>query len=406
MSQNEKKILVVSFQSLNASSGQGMARLGYALSKELDKRSLLKAFVVHSKGKFTTQFPSEPVSFFSRYYLFALNKFNSFFKFQTHGFRFIQERLYDWFCSMKIDRSISILFATQPHLKRTFKKAKKLGIKTILLSGTPEDNFMYNLVSEENKKIGTKEIDAYTFEDRIKYFNDSMKYLDISIGFFPTVYDTYKASPTFKGTTVQMTGHMTPDFPHFDAKDKKPIGKKFVVGFLSYTVVLKGLQYLLEAWEKLLEENEIDDIELRVAGPMNPIMSAYVEKHFSNLKQVTYVGHIKSVSNFMKELDLFVVPSITDGGPMAAVEAAHYCVPVLITTNSGSYELIQKGKGGGYIIPIRDAEAIKQNILWAYNNKEENAQKGLNAKENLTNYSFDNFIVQLADYLQTELNGK
>ena len=78
------KVMVISFQSLTATSGQGMARLGYILSKELHRRGLLKTFVVHSKGKFETPFPSEPVSFFSRYYLFILNKLNNIFNFKTH----------------------------------------------------------------------------------------------------------------------------------------------------------------------------------------------------------------------------------------------------------------------------------------------------------------------------------
>lgn len=403
---NGKKILVVSFQSLTATSGQGMARLGYAISNELHKRGLLKAFIVHSKGKFDSPFPSEPVSFFSRYYLFALNKINSFFSFQTHGFRFIQERLFDMFCAMKIDSSIGVVFATQPHLKRTFKKAQKLGIRTILLSGTAEDNFMFTLVSDENKKIGTTEIDAYTYPARNQYFNESMQYLDVSIGFFPTVYDTFVASPTFKGTTVRMTGHMIPDFKPYDVANKKQHTGTFTVGFLSYTVVLKGLHYLLEAWEQIMQEHGDADIELIVGGPMNPIMDTYVKKHFSSLKKVTYAGHVRDIKGFMEKLDLFVVPSITEGGPMSALEAAHYAVPVLITLNAGSYDMVERGKGGGYVIPIRDAEAIKKNILWAYNNREENAQKGLNLKENLSNYSFDGFISELADYLQSELNGK
>lgn len=402
----QRKILVVSFQSLTATSGQGMARLGYALSKELHKRGVLKMFIVHSKGKFDTPFPSEPVSFFSRYYLFILNKINSFFKFQTHGFRFTQERLFDWFCSMKLDKSIGVLFATQPHLKRTFKKAKQLGIKTVLLSGTPEDNYMFKLVSDENKIIGTKEIDAYTYKPRTDYFNDAMKHLDVAIGFFPTVYDTFKESPSFKGTTVRMTGHMTPDFPYYDPSSRKKPGGKFIVGFVSYTVVLKGLHYLLEAWQNIMAKHDIQDIELIVGGPMNPVMDSYVKKHFSNLKHVTYAGHVKDIAGFMQKLDLFVVPSILEGGPMSALEAAHYAVPVLITRNAGSYELIERGEGGGYVVPIRDAKAIEDNIMWAYNNKEQNAQKGLVAKQNLANYSFNTFIEELADYLQEELNGK
>jgi hypothetical protein len=64
-----KKVLVISFQSLTGNSGAGMARLGHMLSTELHKRGMLQHFIIHSKGKFDTEFPSKPVTRISRYYL-------------------------------------------------------------------------------------------------------------------------------------------------------------------------------------------------------------------------------------------------------------------------------------------------------------------------------------------------
>lgn len=400
------KIMVVSFQSLTATSGQGMARLGYALSKELHKRGLLKAFIVNSKGKFETPFPSEPVSFFSRYYLFILNKLNNIFNFKTHKFRFLQELLFDWFCAMKIDNSISILFSTQPYMKRTFRKAQKLNITTILLPGTPEDDYIYNIVSEENKKLNSKEIDAYTYDKRNRYFKASMKHLDIVIGFFPTVYQSYQKSIAFQGKSVELVGHITVDLPEFNIKDKKPKENKFVVGFLSYVVVLKGLQYLLEAWKKILAEHNIKDIELLIGGPLNPIMKSYIDKHFKGLAQVKYLGHVSDIAGFMQEIDLFVIPSLVDAGPLTALEAAHYGVPSVITNNSGSSALVGKGDCADYIIPIRDAKAIEEKILWAYHNRDKNTQLGVIAKQTVAEYSFDEYIIRLGNYIEEVYHGK
>ena len=174
--------------------------------------------------------------------------------------------------------------------------------------------------------------------------------------------------------------------------------------FRSYVVVLKGLQYLREAWEDILKEKDAADIELVIGGPLNPIMEDYIEKKFKNVKQVKFIGHVSNIAGFMQSIDLFVVPSLVDGGPMAALEAAHYAIPVLITDNAGSSELIGRGDGGGYIVPIRNADAIKETILWAYRNREQNAQFGLNAKENLTNYNFDEYIVHLGEYLEAMNN--
>lgn len=397
------KIVVASFQSLSAHSGEGMARLGYFISKELHQRGLLKKFVVHSKGKHETPFPSVPVSPASRYYLFALNKLNSIFNFKTHRFRLAQEKLYDYFCAEQLDASVEILFVTTPFLKRTFKKAKKLGIKTVLLSGTPEENYIYDLVTEENKKLGINNIDAYTFEDRIRFFNQSIKNLDQVVGSLPTVYKTYKESEQFKGEVIKLVGHMPPDFKPVELAPKDPKSTPFKVGYVAHTVALKGLAYLLDAWREVTETHHIQDVELRVVGWIDDAIRKYIEHNYSDVMHVNYEGHTNDVPSFLKDLDLFVVPSLIDGAPVSALEAAHYALPVLITENSGSSELLSRGESGCHIIPIRDAKAIEEKILWAYNNREENIKMGMNAKRNMDGYSFPKFMSEVADYLETQL---
>ena len=282
------KVLVVSFQSLTADSGQGMARLGHALSKELHKRGLLKTFIIHSKGKYDTAFPSKAVSKWSRLYLFALNKLDSIFKFPVHRFRFTQELLFDWFCAKKIDSSIQVLFSTQPYLKRTFRKAQKLGIKTYLLSGTPEDNYIYDLVTKEKKFIGTSETDAYTYDRRNRYFNESMKYLDVVVGFFPNVYKTYVDSKAFNGECVNLSGHILPNIPPYTPQESYTKKETFAIGYLAYTAILKGLQYLLEAWKQLQEENAIPEAILSIGGPNHPTIDEYINKNYRELKGVSY----------------------------------------------------------------------------------------------------------------------
>lgn len=381
-----------------------MARLCYFLSIELHKRSLLEKLIVHSKGKYKTNFPCEPVSIFSRVYLRILNTLYRVFNIPTHKFRFAQELIYDWFCSMKLSSSTGILLSTQPYMKRTFKKAKRLGIKTILLPGTPEDNSIYRITTEENKRLNTKVIDGYTYEKRNRYYNLSLQYVDLVIGFFPNVYRSYVTSDSFKGRVENIPGHMPPDLSPFNIKLKQRNKEDFTVGYMAYTVALKGLQYLLEAWQDIQNEKPLKNMQLVVAGPILPAVAQYIDKHFQNLNNVTYTGQVNDIAAFMQGLDLFVVPSLVDAGPVSALEAAHHGVPVLITDNSGSSELIARDSGGGYIVPTKDKEALKEKMLWAYNNREQNAAKGMQAKTNLDNYSFEDYLSTLCDFLEKELN--
>ncbi|MEZ5016879.1 MAG: glycosyltransferase family 4 protein [Flavipsychrobacter sp.] len=398
----KKKILVVSFQSLTANSAGGMARLGYYLSKELHQRNLLEKFIVFSKGKHTTDFPCEPVSKWSRYYLFLLNKLNQFLKIPAHKFRLIQEQQYDRFCTQHITKDIGILFTTNAHMRRTFKKAKRLGIPIVYIPANQEENYIYDLITKEQNLLGIHNTDAYTYQPRLQFYNQSIGYVDTVIGTYPTVYDSYVNAARKSYEVVNITGHLKPDFKPYTLEERTK-GATFHVGYMAHTVVLKGLQYLLTAWKELQEENKDLNIELSVAGYIEPKLKDYIAEHFGNLKKIKYLGHVSSVPEFLKTLDIFVIPSLSEGGPYTALEAAHYGVPVIITENCGSGELLSRDNSGCVIIPIRDAGRIKQEVLNAYNNRAALPQMGINAKTNLDNYKMQELFTALVDYLEKKV---
>lgn len=398
------KILVVSFQSLTKNSGGGMARLGYYVSEQLHKRGLLKKFVVHSKGKFETPFPSEPVSNQSKYYLYFLNKLWKKIKFPEHKFRLWQEHLFDIFCQLHIKKDVDILFTTNAHLERTFKKAKQLGIQIIYVPANPEENYIYNLVKEENEKLGITEDEPYTYAPRLKFYNDSIKYVDTVLATYPTVYTSYKNSGK-DYELVHINGHLKPDFDKSEYTERSTTNA-FRIIYIATTVPLKGLQYLLEAWKQMNEDNLTGDMELHVVGRIEVSVRRYVDKHYANLDKVHFTGRIQNISGYLQSKDLSVVPSLTDGGPYVALEAAHYGLPVILTENCGSAELLGREPSGCIVIPIRDVAAIKKAILHLKNNRQEALQLGKNAKYQLDNYKMDEFILKVTDYLEAALAAK
>ncbi len=393
-----KKIQVVSFQSLSASSGTGMARLGFMLSKELQKRGILKNFVVHSKGKFDTAFPTKPVSALSRYYLFVINKLVAILSIPAYKSRYLQEVLFDWFCQWRLKRDTGILFSTNPFMQRTFRRAKKLGMLVVLLPGTPEENYIFNIVDEENKKTGIHATDAYTYKKRLNYYNQSVQYVDKVIAPHPVVLTSYKEAK-HKAEIVTIVGHMTPDLKPATTTAKND--QTFHVGYIAYTVLLKGLHYLLSAWQDI-NELGTQNITLHIGGNADEPMKNYIDAHFKGLVNVKWHGHIADVSAFMQQLDLLVVPSLVDAGPSTLLEAAFNSVPSIITDHCGAYELLTRNNPGCWVIPIRDKDAIKERILFAYNNRDICKQTGEYARYNIENYSMESFMQELANYLESK----
>jgi glycosyltransferase involved in cell wall biosynthesis len=392
-------IIIISFQSLTKTSAAGMGRLGFFLAQELFTRGLLKYFIVHSKGKFETFFPCVAVSLFARYYLFLLNGWNRLFKMDPAKFRHLQEVIFDWLCTRHISDSIKVIFTTNAHMKRTFKKAKKKGIKIIYTPANPEDNYICQLVTEEANRLKLGIKDAYTYKPRLKHYNEAMQYVDEVIATYPTVYKTY-SNASIEGRVTHIDGHLKPDMGPHKVSPQREGTEIFKIGYLAHTVLLKGLHYLLEAWELVLKEKPDVKMELYIAGNIDSSIRAYIQKRFAGLEHVYFLGKIPDVSRFMKGLDLFVVPSLIDGGPYTALEAAHYGIPVIITENCGSGELLNQSKEGAWVVPIRDKHAIKEKILFAMNDYNSRLETGMNGKHNLDNYQTESLIQKIADHLE------
>jgi glycosyltransferase involved in cell wall biosynthesis len=54
-------------------------------------------------------------------------------------------------------------------------------------------------------------------------------------------------------------------------------------------------------------------------------------------------------------------------------------LPVICTTNTGGADLVREGRDG-FILPIRDVEAIKEKILYFYENPEAARSMGESAR--------------------------
>lgn len=385
----EKKILVTSFESLTATSAGGIGHLGFHLAKELHRRGILQEFVVSAKGKFTTTFPSAPVSVTSRYYLFLLHRLEKLFRIKIFKSRHLQEVLYDWFCSFHLRSETGTLVTTTPYLYRTFKKARKRGIPIYFIPGNPEDNLIAQLVVEENEKYGISEDDAYTYAPRLSHYNKSLPLVDRIVTYSALMEESYRKRG-YGEKLISVRGYLKPDFRKSTSAYKAPT--RFKVAFLAFTVLLKGLQYVLEAWKELQHL----DMELHVGGPIDDNVRRIIDERYATLKNVVYTGKVTDIPTFFSDKSIYVLPSIIDGAPVTILEAMHCGLPVIVSDNCGTKDIVEEGVSG-WVIPNRNAKAIKEKIEHAYHDPQRTAQMGLYAKSVIDSYDMNDFVVCLAD---------
>jgi len=136
----------------------------------------------------------------------------------------------------------------------------------------------------------------------------------------------------------------------------------FRVVFAGQMVQRKGLGYLLEAWRRLA----LRDAELVLVGRglMDNALLARYDGVYTLRAGVTR-DELRAI---YQSSDLCCVPSLAEGFGLVYLEALACGTPVIGTPNTGAADLITEG-GEGFIVPIRDVEALSDRIRWCYGHR-------------------------------------
>lgn len=137
----------------------------------------------------------------------------------------------------------------------------------------------------------------------------------------------------------------------------------------------KGAQYLLQAFYEL----RLPNAELWLIGILSQEIVSFLKKYDDG--RVFHKGPYPQAElyKYYSQGSVFCLASVEEGFAMVIPQAMACGLPVIATTNTGAEEVIQNGKQG-YIIPIRDVEALKERLLILYENPKKRAEMGEAAK--------------------------
>jgi glycosyltransferase involved in cell wall biosynthesis len=119
--------------------------------------------------------------------------------------------------------------------------------------------------------------------------------------------------------------------------------------FVGSIGVRKGVPELLRAWH----DSGLGG-ELVLVGNVEPAIADVVDRYASD-GQVRLTGHVKDVGALYKSADIFVFPTLEEGGPQVTYEAAGCGLPV-ITTPMGAARLVENGRSGIIVAPGSHAQ--------------------------------------------------
>ncbi|MCP9910689.1 glycosyltransferase, partial [Cyanobium sp. BA20m-p-22] len=124
----------------------------------------------------------------------------------------------------------------------------------------------------------------------------------------------------------------------------------------------KGLSYALDAVASMGSQVSLTLIG-RVSPPECRPLVAALRRH----RWIETLPH-QQVLEQMRQHDVLVLPSLFEGYALVISEALSQGLPVITTPNSGATHTIRNGLEG-FIVPIRDSQAIAERLQQLVDNR-------------------------------------
>lgn len=144
-----------------------------------------------------------------------------------------------------------------------------------------------------------------------------------------------------------------------------------VVGVVGNLYPVKGHQYLIEGIPSVLAKCPDTSFVFAGRGQLETELKAHVDRLGVGGK-VFFLGLRQDIPRILAMLDVFVLPSLSEGLSMAILEAMIAGKPVVATQVGGNPELILDGKTG-FLVPPRDSQALAARLVTLLTDKQQAA---------------------------------
>jgi glycosyltransferase involved in cell wall biosynthesis len=140
---------------------------------------------------------------------------------------------------------------------------------------------------------------------------------------------------------------------------ERPVTPIRSIGTVQRLRHVKGIDLLLDAYSSLPEDRPV----LRIAGPADTSYGEEIVARYQNCPGVEFLGEVTNIPQFLAEIDLFVLPSRSEGMSNALLEALAMALPIVATDVGGNTEVLAGGEAGVLVEPTVEALAAGLQLL-------------------------------------------
>jgi alpha-maltose-1-phosphate synthase len=156
----------------------------------------------------------------------------------------------------------------------------------------------------------------------------------------------------------------------------EPAVGQFDILYVGAMSLQKGIQYLVQAYQKINYSNKSLTF---VGAPSQELIEMLKLRNLWPI-DTKVLGHVPQteLKNIMSRSHVLVLPSVQDGFGMVMAQAMACACPVIASCNTGAEDLFTDGDEG-YIVPIRDVDALAERLQRLADKPEDRAVMGKRA---------------------------
>ena len=270
---------------------------------------------------------------------------------------------------------------------------RKIGMK---LKRKYPNNFL-NIAYRHNVTKSTPIIGPYLYN----------RYFDSLIACSKGVGDSLLTSGIKKNKVkVIYNGILFPE--NIDEISGKNIRKKYnldckiVIGLSTwFHKERKGFDFLFNAFSKLEEKYVLLLVGIPNSDQQNVI--EYAAEFNIKKERMVMPGYVDNIWEYYKAMDLFLLPSRSEGFSLALLEAAAAKLPIIASNIPGTNEFIINNENG-LLFELNNPDELLNGIIRLTNDKILSTKLAENAnKKVLNNYTQENYIINLDNFLSESL---
>jgi glycosyltransferase involved in cell wall biosynthesis len=135
-----------------------------------------------------------------------------------------------------------------------------------------------------------------------------------------------------------------------------------LVGVIARLDPIKNHKLILRAMKAVITEVPSARLVLVGDGPLRDELTQFVHQDSAVHDAVRFLGERDDVPRILKNLDLFVLPSLSEGMSLTLVEAMAASLPIVVTEVGGNPAIITNEESG-LLVPSGDHEAMAAAVI-------------------------------------------